>query len=248
MAQSTASTPRRASQRRVTKDPDVRREELLNIALDLCREHGFEAMNVEQVTQAAGVAKGTFYHYFASKDAMLEQLVRRFGDSLFDYLSAAVDAASGTGADRIKALMQASGAYKIGQADIAYATFLYSDGNFALRHRLFGAWRERAREVLLPAVREGQADGSLSVAHPDAVTDIVLLLWFEAADQLWERALATTNVDDFVETMLAGAESIYQAQERVLGVPAGTYVVPIGPAIVEMTRQLYRTTVEGKQS
>ena len=248
MAASTGNTRQRAQQRRVTKDPDVRRDELLNIALDLCREHGFEAMNVEQVTQAAGVAKGTFYHYFVSKDAMLEQLVARFGDALFDELSAAVAACGGTGSDRIKALMQAAGAYKLGQADITYATFLYADGNLALRHRLYGAWRERAREVLLPAIREGAADGSLAVSHPDAATDIVLLLWFDAADQLWERALATTNVDDFVDTMLGGAESIYQAQERILGVPAGTFAIPIGPNIVEMTRQLYTTTVEGKQS
>jgi AcrR family transcriptional regulator len=232
----------------VTKDPDVRRDELLNIALDLCREHGFEAMNVEQVTQAAGVAKGTFYHYFASKDAMLEQLVARFGEALFDELSAAVATAGGTGADRIKALMQAAGAYKLGQADITYATFLYADGNLALRHRLYGAWRNRAREVLLPVIREGAADGSLSVAHADAATDIVLLLWFEAADRLWERALAATDVDDFVAIMLGGAASIYQAQERILGVPPGTFAIPLGPNIVEMTRQLYATTVEGKQS
>ena len=248
MARSTASARREAPPRRITKAPDVRRDELLNIALDLCRLHGFEAMNVEQVTQAAGVAKGTFYHYFASKDAMLEQLVRRFGDALFDELSAAVAATSGTGADRIKALMRAAGGYKLEQADIAYATFLYSDGNLALRHRLYAAWRERAREVLLPVIREGQADGSLSVTHADAATDIVLLLWFDAADQLWERALATTSVDDFVETMLSGATSIYQAQERVLGVPEGTFVIPVGPNLVEMTRQLYATTIEGKQS
>jgi len=247
VAARTGSTRQRAPQRRVTKDPEVRRDELLNIALDLCREHGFDAMNVEQVTQAAGVAKGTFYHYFASKDEMLEQLVSRFGETLFDHLSAATSTV-GTGADRIKALMQAAGSYKVQQADIAYATFLYADGNLALRHRLYGAWRDRAREVLLPVIREGAADGSLSVAHPDAATDIVLLLWFEAADRLWERALAATNVDDFVEIMLAGAESIYQAQERVLGVPAGTFAIPIGPNIVEMTRQLYATTFEGKQS
>ena len=248
MATSSGNTRRRTPQRRVTKDPEVRRDELLNIALDLCREHGFEAMNVEQVTQAAGVAKGTFYHYFASKDAMLEQLVRRFGDALFDELSAAVATCEGSGADRIKALMQAAGAYKLGRADITYATFLYADGNLALRHRLYGAWRDRAREVLLPVIREGAADGSLSVVHPDAATDIVLLLWFEAADRLWERALAATSVDDFVEIMLSGAESIYQAQERILGGPSGTFAIPLGPNIVEMTRQLYATTVEGKQS
>ncbi len=74
---------------RITKDPDVRREELLDIALDLCRTQGFDALRVEQVVQRAGVAKGTFYHYFASKDAVLEALVQRFGEGLFGQLNAA---------------------------------------------------------------------------------------------------------------------------------------------------------------
>lgn len=236
MAGTTTARPRR----RVTKDPEVRREELLDIALELCRTHGFEAMNVEQVTQAAGVAKGTFYHYFASKDALLEQLVRRFGDALFDHLSAAATT-EGLGADRIRALMNAAGSYKVAQSEIAYASFLYAPGNLALRHRLFEAWRERARQVLEPAIRAGQEDGSLRVAHDDVATDIVLLLWFEAGDQLWQRALAAPGVDEFVAVMVAGAESIYQAQERVLGVPEGSFAMPTGPQVFELTRQLYRT-------
>ena len=72
---------------RVTKAPEVRREELLDVAFELCRSHGFEAMSVEQVTQSAGVAKGTFYHYFSSKDDLQVQLVRRLGEALFDHLS-----------------------------------------------------------------------------------------------------------------------------------------------------------------
>nr|WP_300149657.1 TetR/AcrR family transcriptional regulator [Propionicimonas sp.] len=232
---------------RITKDPDVRRDELLDIALQLCRSDGFEAMSVEQVTRAAGVAKGTFYHYFASKDAMLEELVGRFGEALFDYLSAAAATGSGSGADRIRALMAAAGGYKLAQADITYATFLYASGNLPLRHRLFAAWRERAREVLLPAIREGQADGSLSVASVEATTDIVLLLWFEAADQLWMRALAATDVEAFIDVMVSGATAIYQAQERILGIPDGTYAVPVGPQVIEMTRQLYHS-LDRKQS
>ena len=231
---------------RVTKHPHVRREELLDVALELCRSHGFETMNVEQVTRAAGVAKGTFYHYFSSKDALLEQLVRRFGDALFERLSAAAAASAGSGADRIRTLMNAAGDYKLAEADVAYAWFLYADGNLALRHRLFEAWRGRARQLLLPAIRDGQADGSLSVANVEAATDIVLLLWFEAADQLWSRALATTGVDDFVNVMTTGAVSIYQAQERILGVPEGTFVVPVGSQLIEMSRQLYHA-VDRKQ-
>lgn len=232
---------RRTRRPRVTKDPEVRREELLDTAWELCRSDGFESMSVDQLTQAAGVAKGTFYHYFASKDAMLEALVQRFGEGLFDHLSAAEASATGTGSERLRAVMNAAGAYKVEKADVAYASFLYQPGNLALRHGLFSAWRERAREVLVPVITDGQADGSLSVADVGAATDIVLLLWFEAADQLWERALAATDVETFTHIMLSGGRSIYQAQERILGVPEGTYALPDGPELVRLTRQLYAT-------
>jgi AcrR family transcriptional regulator len=224
---------------RVVKDPEVRRDELLDVAFQLCRSHGFDTMNVEEVTRAAGVAKGTFYHYFSSKDDMLEQLVRRFGESLFDHLSLAVASASGTGSDRLRELMNAAAGYKLANADLGYASFLYRAGNLALRHRLFAAWKERARQVLIPVIRDGEADGSLSVADAEGAADVVLLLWFEAADQLWARALAAPDADAFVTVMLNGAAVIYQAQERILGVPEGTYAVPIDNHIIELTRQLH---------
>ncbi|MCB0912787.1 MAG: TetR/AcrR family transcriptional regulator [Propionibacteriaceae bacterium] len=236
MPVTTRTTPVR---RRVTKDPDVRREELLDVALELCRTYGFESMNVEQVTRAAGVAKGTFYHYFASKDAMLEQLVRRFGDDLFDHLTRA--GTDGTGAERLTAIMDAAAAYKLAQSDVTYASFLYRDENLALRHRLFGSWREHAREVLGPVIRDGSADGSFSVADVDGATDLVLLLWFDAGDRLWERALRAPDADTFVAVMLGGATSIYQAQERILGLPEGTFNVPVGPELIELTKHLFQT-------
>ena len=67
-------------------------------------------------------------------------------------------------------------------------------------------------------------------------------------DALCDQLCVALDDASVVEIMLAGAESIYQAQERVLGVPAGTFAIPLGPNIVEMTRQLYATTFEGKQS
>lgn len=224
---------------RVTKAPDVRREELLDVALQLCRTDGFESMNVEQVTRAAGVAKGTFYHYFASKDAMLEQLVQRFGDDLFDYLTTAAPGRTESGAERLKAIMAAAAGYKIAQADITYASFLYRPENLALRHRLFAIWRERARQVLGPVIRDGAEDGSFRVAYADGATDVVLLLWFDAADRLWERALLAPDADSFVTVMLEGAAAIYQAQERILGLPEGTFNLPVTPEFIELTKQLF---------
>lgn len=232
-----ATAPR--AKARITKDPDVRREELLDVALELCRTQGFDSLRVEQLVQTAGVAKGTFYHYFASKDAVLEALVQRFGDSLFDHLSAATESSQGTAAERLRTVMAAAAAFKAAQGDVPLASFLYRDENLAIRHRVFRVWRERARQVLVPVISSGITDGSFNVASAEGATDIVLLLWFEAADHLWDKALAATTATEFAEVMISGGASIYEAQERILGVDPGTYAMPISPELIELTKSLF---------
>lgn len=224
---------------RITKHPDVRREELLDTAIALAQEHGFEAMSIEQVTRNAGVAKGTFYHYFASKSDLQEQLVGRFGESLFDHLSAADAEPDGSGAARLERLMAAAGSYKLAQPGIGLASYLYREENFALRHRLFDAWRVRARAVLLPVIQAGLDDGSLSFPDAESATDLVLLLWFEAADRLWQRAAACTDADAFAQVMLAGGAAITTAQERLLGLPAGSYSIGVAEELRPTLVSLY---------
>lgn len=224
---------------RVTKAPEVRREELLDLALELCRTHGWDAMSVEQVTQAAGVAKGTFYHYFSSKADLQTQLVRRFGASLFDHLTSAASHAQGTAAARLRMIMDAAASYKSRHADAAQAAFLYREENYALRHRLFEEWREKSRLVLLPVIADGVADGSMHVASAEDATDIVLLLWLDAADHLWRRAMQAPDADAFCQVMIDGSASILQAQERILGLPEGTFAIPIGPEVVQILRELH---------
>jgi AcrR family transcriptional regulator len=50
------------------------RQRLLEIALRLFRKQGYDATPVEQITTAADVAKGTFFNYFETKEAILPAL------------------------------------------------------------------------------------------------------------------------------------------------------------------------------
>jgi AcrR family transcriptional regulator len=52
------------------------RQRLLEIALKLFREQGYDATPVEQITKAVGVAKGTFFNYFETKEAILPALAK----------------------------------------------------------------------------------------------------------------------------------------------------------------------------
>src|SRR5574340_37965 len=50
------------------KDPGVREGELVAAARALFFERGVDATSIEDITRAAGVAHGTFYLYFKTKD------------------------------------------------------------------------------------------------------------------------------------------------------------------------------------
>ncbi len=73
------ATSREASGRR-ERAKTQRRERLYEAALALFRSQGYESTTVEQITRQAGLAKGTFFNYFATKDAVLRYLgVREVG-------------------------------------------------------------------------------------------------------------------------------------------------------------------------
>src|ERR1700685_3737920 len=74
-----------------TKAPEERRDELVNAAQRLFLEHGVGLTTIEQITSGAGVAKGTFYLYFSSKEDILAELRDRFAQELLRSITAAVD-------------------------------------------------------------------------------------------------------------------------------------------------------------
>ena len=57
------------------KDPEVRHAELLNAAQQLFFSVGYEKTMIIDIVKKAGVAKGTFYYYFPSKESVLEAIM-----------------------------------------------------------------------------------------------------------------------------------------------------------------------------
>ena len=52
------------------------KRKLVSAGLELIKEKGFDAINVEDITRKAGVAKGTFYVYFKRKEDIVMEISR----------------------------------------------------------------------------------------------------------------------------------------------------------------------------
>ncbi|WP_209834672.1 TetR/AcrR family transcriptional regulator [Ruegeria sp. HKCCE3926] len=62
-------------QKTIQKRTIKTRAKLLSAAEEVIRNGGYEALRVEEVVKAAGVAKGTFFAHFYDKDALMEILI-----------------------------------------------------------------------------------------------------------------------------------------------------------------------------
>ena len=54
---------------------EKRKQELLKIAYRMFCTKGYDATSVDDIIEEAGIAKGTYYYYFASKEDMLEEVI-----------------------------------------------------------------------------------------------------------------------------------------------------------------------------
>jgi TetR/AcrR family transcriptional repressor of nem operon len=60
--------------------PTPARIRLMNAAMGLFRERGYADTAVDDLCRAAGVSKGTFFHYFASKEALASAAVQHWNE------------------------------------------------------------------------------------------------------------------------------------------------------------------------
>lgn len=59
-----------------------RREDILDAALKVFAEHGYERSSIEKVCARAGIARGTLYQYFADKQALFHAVLETWGERI----------------------------------------------------------------------------------------------------------------------------------------------------------------------
>jgi AcrR family transcriptional regulator len=80
------------------------RQKLFDAAVGLIAEQGFSATTVDEIAERAGVAKGTVYYNFASKNGLFEELLRYGVGLLTESLQRAAEGAAARGGTRVDAL------------------------------------------------------------------------------------------------------------------------------------------------
>ena len=76
---------------RTVKEPEIRKNEILDAADTLFAQKGFDNTSTGDILEMVGIARGTLYYHFKSKEDILDALIDRYNRQI---LSAAQEAAS----------------------------------------------------------------------------------------------------------------------------------------------------------
>ncbi|KUL34142.1 TetR family transcriptional regulator [Streptomyces sp. NRRL F-4489] len=181
--------PRRGSTRR----------RLFDAAVTLIAEQGFSATTVDEIAERAGVAKGTVYYNFTSKNVLYEELLRDGIDLLAASLRTAADgtvARGGSRVDALDAMIRAGLDFIAGSPALTqlYVAELWRT-NRTWRATLTSV-RGRAlsvvESVLRDAVRSGELSGELDV--PLTASALLGMVLVAALD--WQSFQPERSVDE----------------------------------------------------
>lgn len=76
---------------RITKEPEERKQEILDTAMRIFYEKGYDKTSIADIAKAIGVAQGLCYRYFPSKEALFDCAIDRYADELVSHFSVPPD-------------------------------------------------------------------------------------------------------------------------------------------------------------
>ena len=177
------------------------REHLITSGLETLHRQGFNGSAVQDITDAAGLPKGSFYNYFESKEALALEVIDRYGQEQ-GALAGVLSDESIAPVERLRryfgslATNLAAQNYERGCLIGNFSTEL-ADHSRLVRDRLssnFAAW-SRAIEI---CIRDGQKAGEISKdIDPSALADF-LLNSFEGAILRMKVEKDSSPLDQFM--------------------------------------------------
>ena len=209
---------------RTVKDPDIRRNEILDVAQQFFYTKGYDQTSGQDIIDQVGIAKGTFYHYFGSKVELLDELIERIADQSMVVIEPVAMDDTLDAAAKYRQLFNVIAGWKA-QSKAFLLDILrpfYADDNAVFRHKMQVAATKRIVPLLTRIIRQGVAEGAFDTDYPDEIGEIVVLILSSFSEGLAFMILQETSNGDLLPTAQKKLIVSQHAIERLLGAAEGS--------------------------
>ncbi len=154
---------------RITKDPEVRRKEIIDSAKKLFGSKGIKKTSMNGIAGNIGIAKGLLYYYFSSKEELVEAVVDEFITGVDEELKAIING----GEDFYKKMTAFLDLY-FNSIQSHPLILSYSPGE----KEIFSLIKDRLSETALIYARElmvlGMEQGIINTQYPEYMLKVII--------------------------------------------------------------------------
>src|SRR5690348_5774943 len=156
-----------------TKD---KHEAILTAAFSLFGHYGYRRTSIDDIAQEAGIAKGTVYLYFKSKDEIFRALAQQFIDHMLTAAEAA-QTASASVAEQLRGMLDAKFGYFFELLHRSAHVREILDAKNQLCADLFSQADRRYQRMLAGTIAQAGEKGELCLTQvglePDAAAELL---------------------------------------------------------------------------
>ncbi len=205
----------------------VRRDEILDVAERLIRTRGYDAMSIQSVQDELGCSRGALYHYFGSKEAILEAVIERMTAAGMGILTPIAEDPGLSAIEKLQTLFARAGSWKSARSDLLLPLIRTwcETGNDVARVRAEAAAYEQFRPLMAVILRQGVAEGTMNPSSADHAAVVLTALLAGSTDAI--RRLLIDRLDGRVpyEEVERFIHAYDEAIERILGLKPGSFTL-----------------------
>lgn len=188
---------------RILKEPEVRKQEIIDTAMEIFRDKGYDATSIADIARAMNVVPGLCYRYFPSKQDIFEYAVKQYAVECSQEFIQIISDQEKTFKERIAAFAE----IMINKDDKSkYSDFYHSPGNESFHLRLAIEMFKYMAPYISKELKKLTAKGEIHVDNPELMTEF--LLYGQIA--LWKSLEEDGGSEDFKARMLQVRTYIYK--------------------------------------
>ncbi|WP_274879764.1 TetR/AcrR family transcriptional regulator [Vibrio harveyi] len=186
------------------------RQHILDVGYQLVVTKGFTSVGLSELLKVADVPKGSFYHYFKSKEQFGEALIEDYFSRYLKMITAHLTESEGSGSERLLSYFERWMAIENGQCNankclVVKLSAEVSDLSEAMRVRL-ASGATQVVKAIEDCVQAGIEDGSIQVESAEQTAHLIYHQWIGASllNKLYQDRSGLIRSFESTQSMLKG--------------------------------------------
>jgi AcrR family transcriptional regulator len=209
---------------REVKEHEIRKTEIVNAAQTQFLNKGYNATTIQDIIDTLGIAKGTFYHYFKSKDELLDEIIERMTTEMSDLIRTILET-NKSALEKFNDVFKLGRLYKVENIDVFMILMktLYREENNTIRDRMFRSSIRKNGPIIAEIVKQGIEEGVFDTPYPESIAEIMINHGKTLNEGIVNMILDPQGDPDQIIGLMIHKTKIYQETlERILGARPGS--------------------------